>query len=107
MNTLLRLATLPLAVICCMGFVFTTMPAAYAAPPAKEDWCFASASSAVKACGFASLEQCRATQSGIGGSCYRASSRANTSNAHASARGRRAASRELSVFGSMVAPMPA
>jgi hypothetical protein len=87
MNTLLRHAALPLAVIYCMGFVFTTMPAAYAAPPAKEDWCFASASSAVKACGFVSLEQCRATQSGIGGNCYRALSTASTLNAHASAQG--------------------
>ena len=87
MNTLLRLDTLPLAVIFCTGFVLTTMPAAHAAPLAKEDWCFTSASSAVKTCGFVSLEQCRATQSGIGGSCYRALSAATTSNAHASAQG--------------------
>jgi hypothetical protein len=87
MNTLLRFDTLPLAIIFCTGFVLTTMPAAHAAPPAKEDWCFSSASSAVKACGFVSLEQCRATQSGIGGSCYRALSTANTSNAHAFVQG--------------------
>jgi hypothetical protein len=85
MNTLLRLGTLPLAVICCTGFVLTTIPAAQAAPLAKEDWCVSSPP--VKTCGFVSLEQCRATSSGIGGSCYRASSAATTSNAHASAQG--------------------
>jgi len=85
MNTLLRLDNLPLAVILCTGFVLSTMPAATAAPPAKEDWCISSGNSAVKACGFVSLEQCRATKSGIGGSCYRAPSAATISNAHASA----------------------
>jgi hypothetical protein len=87
MKTLLRLNTLPLAVMFCTWFVLTTMPAAQAAPPAKEDWCFTSASTNVKACGFVSLEQCRATQSGIGGSCFRALSAANPSNAHASVQG--------------------
>jgi hypothetical protein len=85
MNTLLRLGTLPLAVIFCTGFVLTTMPATQAAPPAKEDWCISNPS--VKTCGFVSLEQCRATKSGIGGDCYRAPSAATTSNAHASAQG--------------------
>ena len=86
MNTLLRLDTLPLAVICCTGFVLTTMPAAQAAPLAKEDWCISTSNSGVKTCGFVSLEQCRATKEGIGGSCYRASAAA-TSDAHASAQG--------------------
>jgi hypothetical protein len=84
MNKLLRLGTLPLAVICCTGFVLTTMPAAQAAPTAKEDWCISSGSSGVKTCGFTSLAQCRATKEGLGGSCYRASSAAATSDAHAS-----------------------
>jgi hypothetical protein len=84
MNTLLRLGTLPLAVLCCTGFVLTKMPAAQAAPPAKEDWCISSGSSAVKTCGFTSLAQCQATKEGLGGSCYRASSAAATSDAHAS-----------------------
>jgi hypothetical protein len=87
MNTLLRLDNLPLAVILCTGFVLSTMPAAQAAPLAKEDWCISSSNSAVKTCGFVSLEQCRATKSGIGGSCNRAPSAATTSNAHASAQG--------------------
>ena len=85
MNTLLRLANLPLAVVLCTGFVLSTMPAAQAAPLAKEDWCISSGTSAVKTCGFVSLEQCRATKSGIGGSCYRAPSAATASNAHDSA----------------------
>jgi hypothetical protein len=83
MNTLLRLDNLPLAVVLCAGFVLSTMPAAKAAPLAKEDWCISSSNSSVKTCGFESLEQCRATKSGIGGSCYRAPSAAMTSNAHA------------------------
>lgn len=87
MSTLLRLNTLPLAVICCTGFVLTTISAAQAASPRKEDWCVSSGSSAVKTCGFASLEQCRATKDGIGGSCYRASSAAVTSNTHAAVQG--------------------
>ena len=87
MNTLLRLDNLPLAVILCTGFVLSTMPAAQAAPLAKEDWCISSSNSAVKTCGFVSLEQCRATQSGLGGSCNRALSAPNTSNAHAFAQG--------------------
>ncbi|WP_430644764.1 DUF3551 domain-containing protein [Bradyrhizobium vignae] len=69
---------------CCTILVLTQMPGAQAASGAKEDWCITSGSSAVKTCGFASLEQCRATKEGIGGSCYRASS-ATASNAHASA----------------------
>ncbi|WP_407112190.1 DUF3551 domain-containing protein [Bradyrhizobium sp. LMG 9283] len=85
MNMLLRLGTLPLAIASCTILVLTQMPAAQAAAGAKEDWCLASGSSAVKTCGFASLEQCRASKEGIGGSCYRASSSTTASNAHASA----------------------
>jgi len=85
MNTSIRLGTLPLAAVFCTGFVLAVMPAGHAAPTAKEDWCFASSNSAVKTCGFVSLEQCRATQSGVGGSCNRALSAPSTSNARASA----------------------
>ncbi|MCK1439759.1 DUF3551 domain-containing protein [Bradyrhizobium sp. 15] len=85
MNSFLRLSAFPLAVACCTTLVLTQMPAAQAAAGAKEDWCLASGSSAVKTCGFASLEQCRATKDGIGGSCYRASSSSAASNAHAAA----------------------
>jgi hypothetical protein len=88
MNTFLRVGTLPLAAVFCIGFVLTTMPAGHAAAPAKEDWCFASSNGAVKTCGFVSLEQCRATQSGVGGSCNRALSAPNTSNAQAFAQRR-------------------
>lgn len=83
MNTLLRLGTLPLAVICCTGIVLNTMSAAQAAAAAKEEW-YLSRPDGSKTYGFTSLEQCRASKNNTSGSCNRASS---GSSAHASAQG--------------------
>jgi hypothetical protein len=69
MKTHLSLSTIPLALACCTAFVLTTMPAAQAESKSEYLW---NNPSGFVSTGFATLEQCKAMASGIGGSCDRA-----------------------------------
>jgi hypothetical protein len=44
---------------------------AAATPASAGDYCRQDAISGMRACGYASIEQCQAMSSGIGGTCYR------------------------------------
>ena len=68
MKTRLSLSTTSLALMCCTAFVLTTMPAAQAGSQSEYLW---SNPSGFDSSGFATLEQCKAMASGIGGSCDR------------------------------------
>ena len=69
MNQLLSLRTIPLAALCCATFVLTAKPAPVtAAQPSKDEYCVNNGSG--QSCA-ATLEQCQAASSGIGGSCFR------------------------------------
>jgi uncharacterized protein DUF3551 len=67
MNTRLSLGTMSLALMCCTAFVLTTMPAAQAGSESEYVWSNPNGYSS----SFATLEQCKATAAGIGGSCDR------------------------------------
>ena len=85
MNQLLSLRTIPLAALCCATFVLTAKPAPVtAAQPSKDEYCVNNGSG--QSCA-ATLEQCRAASSGIGGSCFRVPSATSPANAYAQAPG--------------------
>ena len=67
----MRLATLALAALA-LPAVLTTLPAhAYDMPYDPYPWCavYGGDSGGASNCGFLTIDQCRATVSGIGGSC--------------------------------------
>ena len=65
MQRFFRLSAAPLAGLWAMALV------AGATPASAGDYCRQDAISGMRACGYASIEQCQAMSSGIGGTCYR------------------------------------
>ena len=65
MQRFFRLSAAPLAGVWAMALV------AAATPASAGDYCRQDAISGMRACGYASIEQCQAMSSGIGGTCYR------------------------------------
>ena len=81
MQQLFRLSAAPVAGLWAMALV------AIATPASAADYCRQDAISGMRSCSFATLEQCQAMSSGIGGTCYRDPflPQAGASNAYASA----------------------
>jgi hypothetical protein len=65
MQQFLRLSAAPMAGLWAMALV------AFATPASAADYCRQDAISGVRSCGYATIEQCQAMSSGIGGTCYR------------------------------------
>jgi hypothetical protein len=65
MQHLLRLSAAPMAGLFAMAL------AAVATPAAAAEYCRQDAISGMRSCSYATLEQCQAMSSGIGGTCYR------------------------------------
>jgi hypothetical protein len=65
MQHLFRLSAAP------MAGLFATALAAIATPASAADYCRQDAISGMRSCGYATIEQCQAMSSGIGGTCYR------------------------------------
>jgi hypothetical protein len=65
MKELFKTTIAPAAALFATAFVAMSTPAAAASP----DYCRLDYASAIRGCGYASLEQCQATTSGRGGSC--------------------------------------
>ena len=65
MQQLFKLSAAPMAGLCAMALV------AIATPASAADYCRQDAISGMRSCSYASLEQCQAMSSGIGGTCYR------------------------------------
>jgi hypothetical protein len=81
MQHLFRLSAAPMAGLWAMALV------AVATPASAADYCRQDAISGMRSCGYATIEQCQAMSSGIGGTCYRDPflPQAGASNAYASA----------------------
>jgi hypothetical protein len=54
-----------------MAGLFAMALAAAATPASAADYCRQDAISGMRSCGYATIEQCQAMSSGIGGTCYR------------------------------------
>ena len=54
-----------------MAALFAMALAAAATPASAGDYCRQDAISGMRSCGYATIEQCQAMSSGIGGTCYR------------------------------------
>jgi Protein of unknown function (DUF3551) len=67
MQQLFRLSAAPMAGLCAMALVALATPAS-AGP---NEYCRQDVTSGMRACGFATLEQCQTMSSGRGGGCYR------------------------------------
>ena len=65
MQQLFKLSAAPMAGLCAMALV------AIATPASAADYCRQDAISGMRSCGYATLEQCQAMSSGIGGTCFR------------------------------------
>jgi hypothetical protein len=65
MQQLFKLSAVPMAGLWAMALV------AIATPASAADYCRQDAISGMRSCGYATIEQCQATSSGIGGTCYR------------------------------------
>jgi hypothetical protein len=90
MQQLFKLSAAPMAGLWAMALV------AIATPASAADYCRQDAISGMRSCGYATIEQCQAMSSGIGGTCYRDPflPQAGASSAYAYAplhRGKRAA----------------
>src|ERR1700682_5109370 len=69
--------TAPATALLALAYVAMATPAA----AAKYEYCRQDVTSAMRSCGFETLEQCQAMSSGRGGSCYRDPFLVDTSNA--------------------------
>jgi hypothetical protein len=65
MQQFFRLSAAPLAGLFAMAL------AAAATPASAGEYCRQDAISGMRSCGYATIEQCQAMSSGIGGTCYR------------------------------------
>jgi hypothetical protein len=65
MQQLFRLSAAPMAGLWAMALV------AAATPASAADYCRQDAISGMRSCSYATLEQCQAMSSGVGGTCYR------------------------------------
>jgi hypothetical protein len=65
MQQVFRLGAAPIAGLWAMALV------AVATPASAGDYCRQDAISGMRSCGYATIEQCQAMSSGIGGTCYR------------------------------------
>jgi hypothetical protein len=65
MQHLFKLSAAPIAGLWAMALV------AVATPASAADYCRQDAISGMRSCGYATIEQCQAMSSGIGGTCYR------------------------------------
>jgi hypothetical protein len=65
MQQLFRLSAAPVAGLFAMAL------AAITAPASAADYCRQDAISGMRSCSYATIEQCQAMSSGIGGTCYR------------------------------------
>jgi hypothetical protein len=65
MQQFFRLSAAPMAALWAMAMV------AVATPASAAEYCRQDAISGMRSCGYASIEQCQAMSSGIGGTCYR------------------------------------
>ena len=65
MQHLFRLSAAPMAGLWAMALV------AVATPASAGEYCRQDAISGMRSCGYATIEQCQAMSSGIGGTCYR------------------------------------
>ena len=65
MQHLFRLSAAPMAGLFAMAL------AAVATPASAAEYCRQDAISGMRSCSYATLEQCQAMSSGIGGTCYR------------------------------------
>jgi hypothetical protein len=65
MQQIFRLSAAPMAGLWAMALV------AVATPASAADYCRQDAISGMRSCGYATIEQCQAMSSGIGGTCYR------------------------------------
>jgi hypothetical protein len=65
MQQLFKLSAAPMAGLWAMALV------AVAAPASAADYCRQDAISGMRSCGYATIEQCQAMSSGIGGTCFR------------------------------------
>jgi len=65
MQQFFRLSAAPMAGLFAMGLAAITTPASAA------EYCRQDAISGMRSCSYATIEQCQAMSSGIGGTCYR------------------------------------
>ncbi|MHB8271943.1 DUF3551 domain-containing protein [Bradyrhizobium sp.] len=65
MQQFFRLSAAPMAALWAMAMV------AVATPASASEFCRQDAISGMRSCSYASIEQCQAMSSGIGGTCYR------------------------------------
>jgi Protein of unknown function (DUF3551) len=65
MQHFFRLSAAPVAGLWAMALV------AVATPGSAAEFCRQDAISGMRSCGYATIEQCQAMSSGIGGTCYR------------------------------------
>jgi hypothetical protein len=81
MQQLFKLSAAPMAGLWAMALV------AIATPASAAEYCRQDAISGMRSCGYATIEQCQAMSSGVGGTCYRDPflPQAGASNAYASA----------------------
>jgi Protein of unknown function (DUF3551) len=79
MQQLFKLSAAPMAGLWAMALL------AIATPASAADYCRQDAISGMRSCSYATLEQCQAMSSGIGGTCYRDpfQPQAGASNAYA------------------------
>ena len=67
LHLLFKLSAAPMAGLCAMTLVAVATPAS----AGTNEYCRQDAISGMRSCSFASMEQCQAMSSGIGGTCYR------------------------------------
>jgi hypothetical protein len=77
MKQLLKMTAAPATALFALACVAMATPAA----AAKYEYCRQDVTSAMRSCGFETMEQCQAMSSGRGGSCYRDPFLVDTSNA--------------------------
>jgi hypothetical protein len=65
MQNLFRLSAAPMAGLWAMALI------AAATPASAGEYCRQDAISGMRSCGYATIEQCQAMSSGVGGTCYR------------------------------------
>lgn len=75
MNKLSGHSSAAIAALCCAAFTLTMIPAAQAQDKGEY---YMSSPGSIRGGPFATLEQCKATASGINGSCYQTPSTAAT-----------------------------
>ena len=68
MQQLFKLSAAPMAGLCAMALVAIATPTT---PASAAEFCRQDAISGMRSCGYATIEQCQAMSSGIGGTCYR------------------------------------